>query len=100
MRSVFLYPFEQVVKNAHVEAVMPSYNENNGGIPSHANPWLLREVLRGEWGFKGITASDYTAVEQVSSLQHVAASPAERPERWRSSPEWIWNSRRRPVSQV
>ncbi len=76
MRSVFLYPFEQVVKNAHVEAVMPSYNENNGGIPSHANPWLLREVLRGEWGFKGITASDYTAVEQLSSLQHVAASPA------------------------
>jgi beta-glucosidase len=76
MRSVFLYPFEQVVKNAHVEAVMPSYNENNGGIPSHANPWLLRDVLRGEWGFKGITASDYTAVEQLSSLQHVVASPA------------------------
>ncbi len=76
MRSVFLYPFEEVVKNAHVEAVMPSYNENNGGIPSHANPWLLHEVLRGEWGFKGITASDYTAVEQLYSLQHVAASPA------------------------
>jgi beta-glucosidase len=42
MRSVFLYPFEQVIRNAHAEAVMPSYNENNGGIPSHANPWLLR----------------------------------------------------------
>ena len=55
MRSVFLYPFEQVVKNAHVEAVMPSYNENNGGIPSHANPWLLQQVLRKEWGFTGLT---------------------------------------------
>ena len=74
MRSVFMYPFEQVVKNANVEAVMPSYNENNGGIPSHANPWLLRQVLRGEWGFTGITASDYTAVEQLASLQHVAAN--------------------------
>jgi beta-glucosidase len=76
MRGVFLYPFEQVVKNAHVEAVMPSYNENNGGIPSHANSWLLEEVLRKEWGFTGLTVSDYTAVEQLASLQHVAANAA------------------------
>jgi beta-glucosidase len=76
MRSVFLYPFEQVVKNAHVEAVMPSYNENNGGIPSHANPWLLHEVLRKEWGFTGLTASDYMAVDQLASLQHVVPNVA------------------------
>jgi beta-glucosidase len=74
MRSVFMYPFEQVVKNAHPAAVMPSYNENNGGIPSHANPWLLRQVLRGEWGFSGITASDYTAVSELASRHHVAAN--------------------------
>jgi beta-glucosidase len=77
MRSVFLYPFEQVVRNAHVEAVMPSYNENNGGIPSHANPWLLKKMLREEWGFIGLTVSDYTAVEQLFSLQHVAATNAD-----------------------
>ncbi len=76
MRSVFLYPFEQVVKNAHPESVMPSYNENNGGIPSHANPWLLREVLRGEWGFKGITASDYSAVQELAARHHVVVSEA------------------------
>ena len=52
---------------------MPSYNENNGGIPSHANPWLLKDILRKEWGFAGLTVSDYTAVEQLASLQHVAA---------------------------
>jgi len=74
MRSIFMYPFEQVVKNAHPAAVMPSYNENNGGIPSHANPWLLRQVLRGEWGFNGITASDYTAVSELASRHHVAAN--------------------------
>ena len=74
MRSVFLYPFEQVVKNAHVAAVMPSYNENNGGIPSHANTWLLQQILRKEWGFTGLTVSDYMAVDQLASLQHVAAS--------------------------
>ena len=76
MRSVFLYPFEQVVKNAHIAAVMPSYNENNGGIPSHANTWLLKDVLRKEWGFAGLTVSDYTAVEQLAGLQHVAANNA------------------------
>lgn len=76
MRSVFLYPFEQVIKNAHAEAVMPSYNENDGGIPSHANPWLLRDVLRGEWGFNGITASDYMAVSELSSRHHLVANQA------------------------
>jgi beta-glucosidase len=76
MRGVFLYPFEQVVKNAHPEAVMPSYNENNGGIPSHANPWLLQDVLRKEWGFAGLTVSDYTAVDELASRHHIAANAA------------------------
>jgi beta-glucosidase-like glycosyl hydrolase len=76
MRTIFLYPFEQAVKDAHIEAVMPSYNENNGGVPSHANTWLLKEVLRKEWGFTGLTVSDYMAVEQLASLQHVAADNA------------------------
>ena len=73
MRSVFLYPFQQAVEKAHIEAVMPSYNENNGGIPSHENQWLLKQVLRKEWGFTGLTVSDYFAVEQLATLQHVAA---------------------------
>jgi beta-glucosidase len=76
MRQFFLYPFQQVVEKAHIAAVMPSYNENNGGIPSHANPWLLKQVLRKEWGFTGITVSDYGAVEELSTLQHVAADKA------------------------
>jgi len=76
MRGVFLYPFEQVVKNAHVEAVMPSYNENNGGIPSHANPWLLQQVLRQEWGFTGLTVSDYTAVQELYGRHHLVADNA------------------------
>lgn len=74
IRSVFLYPFEQVVEKAHIEAVMPSYNEINGGIPSHANPWLLKQVLRQEWGFTGLTVSDYTAVEMLAKTHHVAAN--------------------------
>ena len=76
MRTVFLYPFEQVVKNAHVEAVMPSYNENNGGIPSHANPWLLQDILRKEWSFTGLTVSDYTAVQELHGRHHLVADDA------------------------
>jgi len=76
MRGIFLYPFEQVVKNAHPEAVMPSYNENNGGIPSHANPWLLQQILRKEWGFSGLTASDYMAVDELASRHHLVANNA------------------------
>jgi beta-glucosidase len=72
MRSVFLYPFEQAVEKAHIEAVMPSYNTTLGGIPSNANPWLLKEMLRNEWGFTGITVSDYTAISELTTLNHVA----------------------------
>ena len=76
MRSIFLYPFERAVKNAHIEAVMPSYNETLGGLPSSANPWLLKEVLRKEWGFRGITVSDYSAIEELNTVQGMAADKA------------------------
>jgi beta-glucosidase len=72
LRSVFLYPFEEAVKKAHIEAVMPSYNETQGGIPSNGNPWLLKHVLRNEWGFEGLTVSDYTAIDELATLHHVA----------------------------
>ena len=76
MRSIFLYPFQEVIQKAHIGAVMPSYNENNGGIPSSENSWLLKQVLRNEWNFPGLTVSDYFAVEQLAILQHVAADAA------------------------
>ncbi len=76
MRSIFLYPFEKAVEEAHVEAVMASYNETLGGIPSNANPWLLKGVLRKEWGFKGITISDYGAIEELAGVHGVATDNA------------------------
>jgi beta-glucosidase len=48
---------------------MASYNEVDG-VPSHASQWLLRKVLRGEWGFQGFVVSDYYAIREL----------AERPE--------------------
>ena len=48
---------------------MASYNEIDG-VPSHASRWLLRDVLRKEWGFNGYVVSDYYAIREL----------AERPE--------------------
>ena len=45
----------------NAQAVMPSYNEIDG-IPSHANRWLLGDILRGELGFKGAVVSDYWGI--------------------------------------
>lgn len=76
LRDMFLYPFEVIIKEGGARSVMPSYNEVDG-IPSHANRWLLRDVLRGEWGFNGVIVSDWFAIAQLVDIHHVAADPAE-----------------------
>jgi beta-glucosidase len=52
LRENYLKAFQAAVAEAGVGSVMASYNEING-IPMHANPWLLEQVLREEWGFRG-----------------------------------------------
>jgi beta-glucosidase len=64
LRENFFPPFERAVKELPVRSVMASYNEIDG-IPSHGNPWLLNDVLRGEWGFKGAVVSDYFAIREM-----------------------------------
>ncbi len=75
LRSELLRPFKAGVE-AGAYTVMPSYNEIDG-IPSHVNRWLLEDVLRQEWGFRGLVVSDYYAVEQLISRHHVAADKAD-----------------------
>ena len=64
LREVFFPPFEAAVKEAKAASVMASYNEIDG-IPSHANDWLLNDVLRGEWGFDGVVVADYFAINEL-----------------------------------
>jgi beta-glucosidase len=64
LRETFLMPFKEAIDEAGVISLMPSYNEIDG-VPSHANQWLMRDVLRGEWGFKGFTVSDYYAIWEL-----------------------------------
>jgi beta-glucosidase len=64
LRDTFLYPFKQAIEKGKAMSVMASYNEIDG-VPSHANNWLLRDVLRGEWGFEGFVVSDYYAIAEL-----------------------------------
>ena len=58
MREIYLKPFEAAIKEGGAMCVMPAYNKVNGYYCSE-NAHLNNEILRGEWGFKGMTVSDW-----------------------------------------
>ena len=72
IREYFLRPFEVAVREGHVQAVMPSYNEIDG-IPSHSNKHLLTDILRHEWGFDGFVVSDYFGIAELIRIHHIVA---------------------------
>ncbi|HEY2860808.1 MAG TPA: CIA30 family protein [Terracidiphilus sp.] len=76
IRENFLPPFQAAVQEAHAGSVMASYNEIDG-VPSHANRWLLGEVLRQEWGFDGYVSSDDFGIQMLFSTHHVAHDMAD-----------------------
>ena len=76
LRESYFPPFRKVVERTGVGAVMPSYNEIDG-VPSHANKWLLGDILRGEWRFDGAVVSDYAAIPELEYFHHVARDKAE-----------------------
>lgn len=63
MRDFYFPAYEAAVK-ADVEMIMTSFNTLNG-VPSSANEWLIKDVLRQEWGFNGIVISDYNAFGEM-----------------------------------
>lgn len=65
LRDQYLAPFKAVV-DAGVQAIMPAHHALNG-IPCHADPWLLRTVLRDEWGFTGMVVSDAGDINGLSA---------------------------------
>lgn len=75
LREVFFPPFEAAIKEANAASVMASYNEIDG-VPSHGSKFLLKDILRKEWGFDGLVVSDYFAIEQLKSLHHITDSNA------------------------
>lgn len=63
MYNEYLPPYKAAV-DAGVATVMTSFNEING-IPATANKWLVKDILRKQWGFNGVIATDYTAVSEM-----------------------------------
>lgn len=63
LREYYLPAYKACI-DAGSTMVMPSFNTLNG-VPSIANPWLMKDILRKEWGFDGVVISDYNAVGEL-----------------------------------
>ncbi len=63
LRNVYLPPFEASIK-AGCASVMTSFNDNDG-VPSTGNKFLLKDILRREWGFDGVVVSDWYSVKEM-----------------------------------
>lgn len=72
LRNIYFPPFEAAVK-AGAATIMTSFNDNDG-IPSTGNSFILRDVLRREWGFDGIVVSDWASVTEM--INHGFAADA------------------------
>lgn len=69
LREIYLPGFQACVVDGHCKTVMSAYNSINGKPCAH-NDWLLRDVLRGEWGFDGYVVSDWGAVyDQIEGIR-------------------------------
>ena len=76
LELIHLKPFEMVVRNTGVRGIMSSYDSWNR-IPNSASKFLLTDLLRDKWGFKGYVYSDWGAVGMLHSFQRIAASTEE-----------------------
>jgi beta-glucosidase len=63
MYNEYLPPYKAAL-DAGAGSIMASFNDING-VPATANKWLLTDVLRKQWGFKGFVVSDYTGVSEL-----------------------------------
>ncbi|MBD1823807.1 glycoside hydrolase family 3 C-terminal domain-containing protein [Cyanobacteria bacterium FACHB-DQ100] len=69
LREVYLTPFEIAITHANPWSVMAAYNQVNGTYAPE-NSYLLQDILRKEWGYKGIVISDWCAVnDRVASIK-------------------------------
>ncbi|MGC9536843.1 glycoside hydrolase family 3 N-terminal domain-containing protein [Streptomyces sp. UG1] len=74
--DITLPPFEMALREGGARSVMAAYNETDG-VPASADPALLTELLREQWGFTGTVVADYFGVDFLQTLHRVAGTPAE-----------------------
>jgi len=76
LREIYFPAFRACVQKANALSIMAAYNSLDG-IPCSCNKWLLSDVLREEWGFKGFVVSDYNSVLHIYTKHKVAETKAE-----------------------
>ncbi|WP_169948946.1 glycoside hydrolase family 3 N-terminal domain-containing protein [Microbispora sp. H11081] len=76
LMDMILPTFETAIAEGGARSVMNSYSDVDG-VPAAADPWLLTEVLRDEWGFTGTVVSDYWAIAFLAKMHQVAADHEE-----------------------
>lgn len=74
MREYYLPAFERCVKEGNAQSIMTAYNAING-VPCTVNNWLLKKVLKQDWGFDGYIVSDCGAPGLVMWNHHYAKTP-------------------------
>lgn len=74
--ETYLPQFEMLVRQGHVETIMSAYNRVDG-VPCGANKYLLTDILRKKWGFKGHVVSDCWAVNDFYGGHHYVKTAAE-----------------------
>jgi len=85
LREIYMKPFEITIKEANPLAVMTAYNKVNG-THADSNEFLLKQVLRGEWGWDGLVMSDWGGVNSTAdSLNAGLDLEMPGPTRWRSA---------------
>jgi beta-glucosidase len=75
LKEIHLKPYKQAI-DAGVYSIMAAHNELNG-IPCHMSSWLMTDLFRNKWGFKGFFVSDWMDIERIEKLHHVAGSMKE-----------------------
>jgi len=76
LREYYFPAFRKSIEEGKATSVMGAYNAFNG-VPCCANPFLLTQVLRKEWGFDGVVMSDGSAIQKLFTHHHFASSPEE-----------------------
>jgi beta-glucosidase len=74
LRTVMLKSFEPAIRQGHAMGIMAAYHEIDG-IPMTADPFLFKQILRDQWGFRGFVLSDLGAIRRLYDVHHVAATP-------------------------
>ncbi|KAI5294306.1 hypothetical protein KEM52_004292 [Ascosphaera acerosa] len=83
LREIYLAPFQTALREASPGALMTAYNKVNGTHASE-NPHILRDILRGEWGWRGLVMSDWFGTYSTSESVNAGVDlEMPGPSRWR-----------------